>query len=74
MCCAVQAIDWMREGGGTIFGGCCGVGPAHIKAVAQAADAALSSDDDADGLSRWMSATDALPSGPTAAASVGPAL
>ena len=30
------ATDWLTEGGATIIGGCCGVGPSHIQAVAQA--------------------------------------
>lgn len=30
------AVDWVQQGGGSILGGCCGVGPAHIQAVAQA--------------------------------------
>ena len=33
---ASWAVDWIQQGGGSILGGCCGVSPAHIRAVAQA--------------------------------------
>ena len=33
------ATDWLKKGGASIFGGCCGVGPEHIQAVAQAISA-----------------------------------
>ena len=37
---ASWAVDWIQQGGGSILGGCCGVSPAHIRAVAQACVAA----------------------------------